>query len=902
MNKVYLFLLSLLVSIGASARLVYFDNNYGSKGLSTPISCHTYNKASGTVSIDWNSDDQHMTDLGSNGYVFKVNENSSPDAVYFHNGSTERGSFDLTDGMSYCGDGTGGHIKTVWVLHGQVSGTETWENIAQFTYNNDNTYSTGEIELTKNYSQVCAKCFMYGDNFESDGNKRGNLRFGSDITGAGTFAGKNDNEFHAMNLSGGKYQFTLDFNNLPSTINLKVENNGSVVPTSFPNPIYLGLNNGIDHWKFNYTGTYNSTYNETTFDAEIYANPSYFTFTSETGDATSFDNNKSIMWGPSTKDQVISVGEAPTISKTENCFKFTGDPGKYTITVNHETGAVTIAWEGYIQIPSGYYFYGDMNRWSCTSNAGMTIEQKFIDADPASIWGDDADNQKFLSEDEIKEYWQFYSCEKSELPEALKSTNGTWYILDFKNLADDMGHIGRLCGQFKITKGITSQAVSEDDNQWGMDGVGVNATYIINCAVSVNSLYDVKKGKGLGNLHLNSSYVDNAVLYFNPTTTQIYITGDPVNIYAYYSIAGETDFSAPATTQFADLSQRLYYVNTPSWNDTGDSSYNPDGIYNWEKVTDTDVLANAGINTEVYSVAWRKLLPLGAAHRFPVEFNATVSCRNGSMFPAQRVRCADIFFFEADPVNVYFRYEDDHLPAWVRTNAYLETYQAGTGIVTGYTYFASGSSDASKWLATELVSAAAPGETQSHNWFKTITPISGNYISGSYALFQTAEPLSYPYGGLYAQGFNKTETKINGDDLWYVVPCGHDRDHNIEILYSHLKGTYQLRTDHADHDFQINAELFINDELDTTFHGDVTYSFEVFKTQDDGSLETMCSRTFDEGVETHGDNSKYAPYFNISAEDISNNYGAGWYQIKVVVKKGSNTYTAYDVYPVFPAE
>lgn len=900
MNKIYLFLFSLLVSIGASARLVYFDNNYGSNGLPTPISCHTYNKGDGQISIDWNSDAQHMTGLGSNGYVFKVNEKNNPDGVYFHNESNQRGGFVLIDGMSYCGDGTGGHIETVWVLHGQPSGSSNWENIAQFTYNNDNTYSTEEIDFSQNYSNICVKCFMFGSDFTADSNQRGELRFGSDITGGGTFEGNADNSLHAMNLNGGKYKFTLDFNDLPSTINLKVEDKGNVLPVSYPNPIYLGLNNGKDGWAFNHTGTYDSSNNKTTFDVEIYANPAFFTFTSVQGDATNYNNNKANMWGPSTMDQEISNGGSSTISKNENCFKFIGGSGKYTITFSHETGTVTISRYGNVIIPSGYYLYGDMNRWSCIANAGMTIEQKFIDADPASIWGDDAANQKFLSKDELNKYWQFIECNASELPDAISSTNGTWYMLDFKNLADDMGNVGRLCGQFKITKGYTSQAVSEDDNQWGMDGQGVNANYLINCAVPVNSLFNVKKGKDKGNLHLKSSYVDNAVLYFNPTTTQIYITGDPVNIYAYYSIANETGFSAPSQTQFADLSQKLYYVNTPAWNGT-DSSYNPDGIYNWKKVTDQSELANAGINTDIFTEAWRKLLPLGASHRFPVEFNATVSRRDGSMFPAQRVRCANLFFFEADPVNVYFRYEDDHLPAWVRTNAYLETYQPGTGIITGYTFFASGSYDPSKWLATELVTETAPGEADSHKWYKTVTPISGDYINGSYALFQTAEPLSYPHGGLYALGIDKAETKINGEDLWYVVPCGHDRDHNIEILYSHLKGTYQLGTDHAGHDFQINAELFINDELDTTFHGDVTYSFEVFKTQDNGSLESVWSRTFEEGVETHGDNSKYAPYFNIPAEAITN-YGAGWYQIKVEVQKGANTYTAYDVYPVFPAE
>lgn len=560
-----------------------------------------------------------------------------------------------------------------------------------------------------------------------------------------------------------------------------------------------------------------------------------------------------------------------------------------------------------------YYLYADMNRWSLNQNAGdaITIKNLAEEDITKTVWPDDqfgnSTAPKYCTQEELDRDWKFEKC---DAPEGLSGND--WYKIDFKErgIKDALGNVGRLCGQFKITMGFYD---GNNEKNWG-PRLGVNGsksdTDVINYLknkISVNSEYtNFERNTGLQNFQLNCSYVQDAVLYFNPMDNKIYLTGTPVTKYVYYVISdGKTtddgrvsseNSREPQAWELSDMSQVNYWANNKGFNDgsaydgiSKDANFNVNGMYKWEEVTNPD---DDYLGTK-FTKAYRRIIPYGAMHRFPVEFNVHLRGAYGTEFDKQTSSCDNIWFIEAS-VNLYFRYESGYLPSWVGYNAF--TYHYDDEGVHDYDMFAysddATTSKTNKWqLATGPVSAQGPDDSQAWLYFKSHSSLPLNYASDTYAIFLTSEGAVYPTLGTNATGDELMRGVIKGVDLYYIVP---DEVGEVGILYSHLKGSYcKDREGENGEVLQIQAELFNEDgTLDTTFkHDDTKYAFMVYKYDDATKALSLIANSG-----TGSDPYVYEPYFDWSN---SVNAEAGYYHVVVKVQKNGVEYKATDNYPVF---
>lgn len=640
---------------------------------------------------------------------------------------------------------------------------------------------------------------------------------------------------------------------------------------------------------------------------------SYGGWSEDTNGLTETNDNYGIGYGPSSWETATDTGtylkiNLDAFSTYDLYFQISGDDGTKIWVTNKrgglDTGGKRLERDGY------YYLYADMNRWSLNQNAGDEIViRNLAEQDiTKTVWPDDqfgnSTAPKYCTQEELDRDWKFEKCSAPE-----GQSGDDWYKIDFKErgIKDALGNVGRLCGQFKITMGFYRD---NNTNNWGPSlGTNQNDENVINYLknkIDVNSLYTgFQKNSGLQNFQLNCSYVQDAVLYFNPTDNQIYLTGTPVYKYVYYVISSglTTDgrvnsesTQAPQAWELSDMSQENYWANSKGFNDgsayTGipkNGAYNIDNMYNWELVNNPD----DDYNGTKFTKAYRRLIPYGAVHRFPVEFNVRLRGANGTEFDRQAVDCENIWFIEAS-VNLYFRYESGYLPSWVGYNAF--TYHYDSEGIHDYDMFAysddAATSKTNKWqLATGPVSAQGPADSQPWLYFKSRTSLPLNYASDTYAIFLTSEGAVYPTLGTDATGDELMRGAISGTDLYYVVP---DEIGEVGILYSHLKGSYCKDREGEDGEvLQIQAEFFNEDgTLDTTFKKDDTkYAFLVYKYDD-----TTKSLRLIANSGTGSDPYVYDPYFDWNE---SVNADAGYYHVVVKVIKNGVEYKATDNYPVF---
>lgn len=716
---------------------------------------------------------------------------------------------------------------------------------------------------------------------------------------------------------------------------------------ALPEILYLAGNFDGNGWKWRKTcedqTDEDKELGRSRYRVEVPAETDAFFILSSDGTKTSFDdqtgNGSLFAANYNDKNMYNSTQVLLHQNNTQNVLKIPAYKNKctYEIRVFHYQGTVGMVRlsetgeEIEIGVGAGFYFYGDMNRWSSNDLDGKKIEESDIGVKPSLIWEND---EYFLSKEEIAQYWQFVSC---TLPKniTVKDNNGNkddgknWFMLDFADLQDEYGHTGRLCGQFKITAGNKG-----DEANLGVRDPGNSLGYLIEKKISpiseeenveliLDELFKPDHGSGLGNIQLGCNYVENAKIYLKVPddrtngTYYMIITGEPKYIYAYYTYIGKERLRAPETTHLTYYDQLNYFINYHGWNDADLGSaagFNPDNVYNWELLEDDDIPEYRGRKLEGAKKVWRKLIPYTATHRFPVELSTTVSREDGSLFPYQRIECEDQWFIESDPVDIYFRYEDGHEPDWVRYNTYIEQLDHNNGTTIGRQWYTNEStgliSNGESAYPTQWCAMRRVTDENDVVWFKSTSTVSGTYAGGSNVIFQTSEPFLYPEGGVLASETAQDDAFLNGEDLFYVVPSGRDRIENprVELLYSHLKGTYSIQLAKAGEDLQINAEYFRDGVLDTSYRGNVTYSFAIYKagiyidgTQPENMrLDPLLQRSFNV-TEIPGDHStnKYAPFYDIPASFFTQ-HGAGWYRVRVQVRRENVTYTAYDVIPVFP--
>lgn len=566
-----------------------------------------------------------------------------------------------------------------------------------------------------------------------------------------------------------------------------------------------------------------------------------------------------------------------------------------------------IVWSEATQKPTTYYFYGDLNLWSIRNVSGQhDCDAVAEDANAKDIsdlvWAHGQQRPQKYSQAALDSDWAFKQCDADhpypQVDGVATPSNDAWYYFDLKGVEDFEGiHSGRLCGQFKITAG--------DWGYWNWGPKRVNGVDYLKNKIKVGEVYgeDVDRqgvngftrSNGLQNFQLDCSYVDNAVIYFNPSDMQLVITGDPKYIYVYYTQRDNDDFSAPSRYTMTDFSQKNYYVNSNgftsgSGGNAENDTYNPvdaDGIrqYRWEELTGDDAIGPDGTQ---YAKAYRRLIPYGAIHRFAVPFYVTVSNSKGSYFKQRNVKCEDIWFVESK-VNLYFRYADDRPLSWVGYNIFTGRLD-DNGYPDGYD-FAYGSSltGSSTAVSNGTWVRAVPTEYDGHTWFKSSEEVPTIYVGG-WAMFTTSQGLSYPAGLTGAVAEDLQPVYIDGDgDLFYVVNEGYT---NPELLYSHLKGSY----DPSQSDLQIQAELLDEDgNLDTSLNS-TRYRFEVY----DGDRQLQLDVDQDQIVDEDSgfDGFQKQPFCTIV--DSSCQLTEPCYlQVIVKAKKNGKIYVASDTYPVF---
>lgn len=601
--------------------------------------------------------------------------------------------------------------------------------------------------------------------------------------------------------------------------------------------------------------------------------------------------------------------------------------------------------------PSGYYFYGDMNRWSTLTNCDKPYSISDLKGNDITDRVFPNGAPQYVSESDLLNRWQFREVNWMYELKGLDGILGTrkdgeitaengWYYLDFEGLSDYEGNFGRLCGQFKITKGNENNA----DN-WGFDPGFVddklNKDYL-SSGIQVGIPYGVHKHGNANypnpmyqNLILANNYIENAVLYFNPYVNggegQVFIVGTPVNLYVYYgAVRGDgEEFRAPADWQMNDMSQFNYYANVYGFNDKSYGEWNFGGMFQWDYVSPRDFSypqydkyvkdGKIVFNGVEFDHVWRRRIPAGVTHRFPVEFNVWITNDRGDIrFSETRINCDDIWFIEAD-VELFYRYKSEESTKelkWVVYNAFSNNY-TNEGIVDTYDYLFGGRRSwngdqplirSGEWgvaIPVELTDDELPEEYKEYagTWWKSPVSLPYDFTSNAWALFGDSRGAVFPAERVKAEDEDLESVHIEGRNLYYVVP---EEEQNPEILYSHLKGTATL----DDATIQINAEFF---EPTTFEHGEKNDRYELMTDMRSGNEEILYN--FDiyyDGAWVAGTGNKEfsaiyekLPYYNWRLDQEYGNgqkYQEGYYFIVVKVKYRNKIYTSTDVYPVFSSE
>lgn len=544
-----------------------------------------------------------------------------------------------------------------------------------------------------------------------------------------------------------------------------------------------------------------------------------------------------------------------------------------------------------------YYFSGDMNTWSdvCTKNNPL----RYGANGPVDFKGETLDKywdytqdpgvpyRQFQSLEDMNSKWRFRQAKSAELTRAGLSGD-EWLYLDLRNNEDFFGHKGVLCGQFKIIRGCLT---TDTEN-------------FANATIPLNTLTTLIKGAG-ANAKLADTSFAKAEIFFNPTTKQIKILGEPRPKYFYYVHVGhEDDMLAPTKTEISSGGQVNYPSVAEDYN-LGTGVYAPGGEYGWEKVTDPVNYYDAEgelIKTFTKGV-WRRKIHPTFADRSPMAFKMKLTSYNNTTFEMRALSCEDEWFIEGSDVHVYVRFDnttdryDSNKPLFTRGmyfNAYTNEYEIdndGHQITTQRFLFDHyepmlPNMNANPDTDPEADQGAIGDQGQyvsAHQWFRTADPVAFKWATTGYALLATTNDERFPVGGINAPLEDRNKVEMVGTDLYIVIPSKTD----LHILYSHLNGSYNLNDKSKNGgNIQIHAELFHRDEdpiyvkheLDTSLGNGVKYRFRVYR----GETELANSGLQD------------LPFYSWDVQDLD----VGNYQIVVTATRNGKTYRSYDVYEI----
>ncbi len=503
-----------------------------------------------------------------------------------------------------------------------------------------------------------------------------------------------------------------------------------------------------------------------------------------------------------------------------------------------------------------YYFYGDMNLWSIvgveerdgenieyqdrTTGEGKTLAEVYRE----TIAADNVHaTDRYASIEEMIDKWRFTKItDNNILPSGITtSRDATWFMLDMSALmsSDGTHGDGRLCGQFKICPGYLN--ANNDGTYFG----AVSADrYSEGNTVYPNTLYTTAKNNRGRNLQLGSNRYDNAVIYFCPSQSLIYIdTPTQTENYLYYWNKGED--MRPAQITFTNASQYNYYT---SYDATTFIVENMEEIPYGTTITSN---GNTYTATPEQGHIYRIKLPNSSEHRSPISFIAGITANSGSTV-LREVRCEDIWLIESAPLDVTFttcnpQVNKGPIHYNVLTPRFDNNQIVGYDKVFATDAYMTYDSDNDMWVGSQKIPA--------------------KYASGTKCEFYTA------YGDVISVAVNGQETVSGSYDI-----C--DNDDNIALLYTHLKGTYTLGEAQTSAPLQIEAEVYEDDNTINTSYSDILYTFEVYDAYGIAVLTTDA---------TNKPYTEWAPTT------------AGWYNVKVTARNTATgkTYLALDRYPVF---
>lgn len=561
-----------------------------------------------------------------------------------------------------------------------------------------------------------------------------------------------------------------------------------------------------------------------------------------------------------------------------------------------------------------YYLTGDVNLWSdlhkrCTlrdtyGRRGM-FEGEGTGENIYIYEQDDAENpyRYFCSVEELNSKWRFSPVDESQLPEGL--TGSGWLMLDLTaNGATDLdGHLGRLCGQFKICCGSLETYAIGVGNQYTEDGWFHDVNNYWGNTIREGEIF-MGNSMGKANFLLDTTVIDNAVIYINPSSTvhsgdpmPIYITGDYKDLYIYYAEQDADSFYAPTYTHVVE-SQQINnfpavdpFVNSLRYGYEEGERTDRQIDFSWKRFDNNGAGVDynpggEGSATVHFPYVWRKKIPSSIIHRTPMGYVVSVSHgasdaptpEQANYFPRVRVDCDDIWFVDA-AVNLYFRFADPAMTSItglnVYCNAWLNRYDAQSSLISPlYRY---------DQFRQMTLSEAGDEAHSDYLWWKSPEKLSTRFASNGHAMFTTSLGGFYPVNGHRGSATDLAALAINGADLYYVVG---NTDPQLELLYNVRKNTCSIST-HSD--VQINAEYFNSApgqwnhrQLDTSYDTGILYQF-IIRDSDGRTI----------------DSTDWIPEPFYLWEFGALNCAPGLYHITVKASENNIVHTVTDIYPLF---
>jgi len=860
MKKLYLLfaVLAMAISAHAADRLLFYSPT--SSNVDKDPRAHIWVSSTNTPYKGWATDDENMTLIASDGpkiwaYQFPASENYNYTLIYDKkNADKFTGEIDISDANSpaYIINDKYSSSGPKFIFQFSVQGDDSWVDYELKHVDGTTKFQTEPITIPAGANgQFVLRLTGFDGKSDSrtwlhiegaDDNARKLYEGNTSVTCA--TSGKNG----LVSLAPGSYRFVLDFN-LPAVTVSYTKDAVSAAAVS------ADIESGYEF--------YNSS-KVITFTPNDKVKNWRYTVSDGSKDRESRSFRSNVPYG-------VTLGKGDNYGTT------------YTVTVTSydEKGDATTQTFNYTKnfnvddwVDGDHYYYcGDMNLWAIVGNETRDGNQ-ILYHDPNTGQGKEIGeiyrgtmkennthyHDRYPSVEEMIEYWQFKKVDdNSTLPAGITGADrdGKWYVLDLKDVPHADGtHIGRLCGQFKICKGFFSGGKGE------YGGYAAQAETPTNDAkdrIDLNKLQPVKyhlNAKGTNLTLKDANYYADAKIYFKPVANEnaqgsegkIYIHSDTGKGHIYLYYWNKTNGGRPTEIGFNNDKQYNYSLGTVRTMEAD----------KMEEVTDAAVVSNGytvtnhTIGTDKPTYIYRQALPVSSEHRSPMVLNAFIKGQGATpRLVSREIRGYDIWLIEGEPTKVKLKFTAcgalNQGP--IKYNIKRAIFNANHQVSGYYNLY-----DNPVYMAYDPAT----------NSWESQTEISDEWQTGATITFYTAvgTEISVRY-------FGQDEIIVNDDN------CGIDPE--LQILYSHLKNTFDLANESS---LQIEAELFEDEEhssLNTTY-SDVTYSFLVVGPDGNKAAESEVSNQ---------------PFFTFSPS------AQGIYTVKVTATVDGETFTAFDSYPVY---